>query len=275
MASQSKDEEGNAPSNTIISRLLTVLPVETRLQIYEDVFRGSRARLISINPRTPQSKAFALRPSHHHQLLLVCPQIYAEALSTYWSSTIVDSALTPPFEFGNFSEVLRAIPVFARPLIREIRCKGFRESVPGLNFRQFVDRFDKIETLVMEPAFNYVDRRFYDETEWSANFVINRAQLKLRRQLPMFDFDGTSNVRVLQRIQFPVVVRARDSEIRLSARDRYYPAKVRLESISVMVHWDTADFLSTKQVFFVNHIKGLVAEGTIDTPDEVGFQEVL
>ncbi|KAK7706615.1 hypothetical protein SLS64_007446 [Diaporthe eres] len=254
MASHTKDEEGNAPSNAMISRLLTVLPVETRLQIYEDVFRGSRARLISITPRTPQGKAFALRPSHHHQLLLVCHQIYAEALSTYWSSTIIDSALNPPFEHGDFSEVLRAIPVFARPVIREIRCKGFRESVPGLNFRQFVGRFGKIETLVMEPVFNYVSRRFYDQTDWSsAHFVINRTQRLLRRQLPMFDFDGTSNIQVLQKIQFPVVIHGRDSEIRLSARDRYYPAKV----------------------FFVNHVKGLVSEGTVDTPDEVGFQEVL
>ncbi|KAI7781852.1 hypothetical protein LA080_014342 [Diaporthe eres] len=254
MASQSDNEERNTPSNTIVSRLLTVLPVETRLQIYQDVFRGSRARLISINPRTPQGKAFALRPSHHHQLLLVCPQIYAEALSTYWSSTIIDSALNPPFEFGDFSEVLRAIPVFARPVIREIRCKGFRESVPGLNFRQFVDRFDKIETLVMEPAFTYVSRRYYDQTDWSANFVINEARLKLRRQLAaVFGFDDMSNIRVLQRIQFPVVIRGRDSQIRLAARDRYYPAKV----------------------FFVNHFKGLVYEGTVDTPDEAGFQEVL
>lgn len=261
MASQSKDGEGSASSNTMVSRLLTVLPVETRLQIYEDVFRGSRARLISINARTPQSKAFALRPSHHHQLLLVCPQIYAEALSTYWSSTIIDSALTPPFEFGNFSEVLLAIPVFARPVIREIRCKGFRESVPGLSFKQFVDRFDKIETVVMEPAFNYISRRFYDETDWSAHFVINRAQRQLRRQLPTFDFDGTSNFQVLQRIQFPVVIRARDSEIRLAARDRYYPAKVRLESVSVMVYWNTDDFLTTPTGLLRQPLQGPCCRG--------------
>ncbi|KAG6357216.1 hypothetical protein INS49_015094 [Diaporthe citri] len=253
MASQSDDEEGYVPSKSMVSRLLTVLPVETRLQIYKEVFRGSRVILLSVNPPYPWRKSFALRPSHHHQLLLVCTQIYAEALSTYWSSTIVDSALNPLFETVDFSEVLRTIPTFARPVIREIRCKGFRESVPGLNLKQFVDRFARIETVVMEPAFLYVSRRSYNNSDWSANMIINKVQRDLRRRFPMFGFDGTSNIQVLQRVQFPVVVRSRGMQIRLGARDKSYPAKI----------------------FFINHFKGLVAEGSIDTPDEVGFQEVL
>lgn len=232
------DEEGNASNNTLVSRLLTVLPVETRLQIYEEVFRGSRVRLLSINPPTRSSKSFALRPSHHYQLLLVCPQIYTEALPTYWSSTIIDSALSPPFESGDFSEIIRTIPDFARPVIREIRCKGFRESVPGLNLKQFVDRFARIQILVMEPAFIYVSRRSYKDSDWSVNMIIRRAQRDLRRRFPMFGFDGTSdlNIQVLQRVQFPVVVRSRGMQIRLGARDKSYPAKVRLESISVTAH---------------------------------------
>lgn len=269
------DEDVNDPNNTLVSVLLTVLPVETRLQIYEEVFRGSRVRLLSINPPTPGGKILALRPSHHHQLLLVCPQIYTEALSTYWSSTIVDSALNPIFETTTFSEVLRTIPVFARPVIREIRCKGFRESVPGLNFKQFVARFAKIETVVMEPAFLYVSRRSYKDSDWSANMIINKVQRDLRRRFPTFGFDGTGNYQVLQRAQFPVIVRSRGMQIRLGARDKSYPAKVCLESISVTVQWNKADFLTTRQIFFINHFKGLVAEGSIDTPDEVGFQEVL
>ncbi|KKY36471.1 hypothetical protein UCDDA912_g03542 [Diaporthe ampelina] len=233
MANQSKEDNGIVPSNTLVSKLLAVLPVEIRLHIYEDVFRGSR--------------------------------IYAEARPAYWSSTVIDSALNPPFDSDDFSQVLRTIPVFSRPRIREIWCKGFREY-PGLNFKQFVDRFARVERLVMEPAFLYVSRRFYRESTWSAGMVINRAQRDLRKCFPMFGPDGLTNIRgdiqVLQRVQFPVIVRSRGMQIRLAAKDKTYPAKVRLQSVSV-------------KIFFINHFKGLMVEGNLETPDEVGFQKVL
>lgn len=230
MASQSREEGDQVPSNSLGQMLLTVLPLELRLQIYEDIFHGSRVRLVSINPRTPRGKSLTLRPSHHHQLLLVCRQIYAEALRPYWSSTVIDSALNSPFESANFSEVLSMIPVFAQPVIRVIQCKGFRESVPGLNFKQFVDSFGKIQTLVMEPAFLYVSRRRYERSTWSADTVITRARGDLRRRYPSFRFDDPRGTQVLQRVQFPVVVRSQAMQIRLAARDKNYPAKVRLES---------------------------------------------
>lgn len=222
--------------------LLTVLPFELRLQIYEDVFRGSRVRLVSITPGIPLGKSLTLRPSHHHQLLLVCRQIYNEALFPYWSSTVIDSALNPPFECATFSEVMRTIPKFAQPAIREIRCKGFRESVPGLNFEQFGDHFAKIETLVMEPAFLYVSRGRYERSSWSSDMVISRARGDLRRRYPIFGFDGPSGVRVLQRVQFPVYVRSRGMQIRLGARNKNYPAKVRLYRMPPAIH--LKDFLT-------------------------------
>lgn len=236
MASQAREEEDHVPSNDLGRMLLKVLPLELRLQIYEDVFRGSRVRLVSIIPRTPRGKSLTLRPSHHHQLLLVCHQIYAEALNPYWSSTVIDSALNSPFESANFSEVLSTIPAFAQPIIRLIQCKGFRESDPGLNFKQFVDRFGKIVTLIMEPAFLYISRHRYDRCTWSADEVITRARGDLRRRYPSFGFDDPRGTQVLQRVQFPVVVRSRAMQIRLAARDKNYPAKVRLKSTSVMVH---------------------------------------
>lgn len=234
METRFEEEESHVPSNDLVSRLLTVLPAEIRLQIYELVFHGSRARLLSIHQRTPSSKTLALRPSHHYRLLLVCHQIYAESLSAYWSSTTIDSALNPPFEYCDFSEVLRTIPVFAQPFIREIRCKGFQE-IPSLNFKQFVDHFARIKTIVMEPAFLHVSRRFYEDSDWSADVVIQRAQRDLHRSFPMFGLVGPSSFQVLQRVQFPVIVRRSGMRIRLSARDKNYPAKVSLWGISMTV----------------------------------------
>lgn len=230
MASQSREEGDQVPINSLGRMLLTVLPPELRLQIYEDFFHGSRVRLVSITPRTPRGKSLTLRPSHHHQLLLVCRQIYAEALRPYWFSTVIDSALNHPFETATFSEVIRTIPTFAKPVIREIRCKGFRESeaAPGLSFKQFVTRFAKIKTVVMEPAFLYISRGRYERSSWSDDMVISRARGDLRRRYPLFGSDGLSGIRVLQRVQFPVYVRSRGMQIRLGARNKNYPAKVRL-----------------------------------------------
>lgn len=235
MASQSK-EEGTVLNNTLFSGLLTVLPLEIRLQIYRQVFHGSRVRLLTIPSRNPLSTELALRPSHHHQLLLVCHQIYTEALSAYWSSTIIDSALNPLFETVSFSEVLRTIPVSARPVIREIRCHGFRETDPGLNFKRFVDHLFRIETLVMEPDFLYISRSQYRQSSWSTASILTRAQRSLRRRFPGLGPDGVSGVQVLQRVQFPVIVRSMGMRIRLAARDENYPAKVRLESVSVTAY---------------------------------------
>lgn len=235
MASQSTEEEGQVPSDTLVPRLLTVLPVEIRLQIYEEVFSGSRVRVRSINHLTLQGQSLTLRPSHHHQLLLVCHQIYAEALSTYWSSTIIHSALNSPIESVNFSEVMRTIPTFAQPVIREIRCNGFRESQPGLTFNQFVEQFARLETFVIEPTVTYVSRRRYRESNWSSEKVLSLAQRELQSWYPMFGLDLPRGVRFLQRVQFPVVVRSGGMRIRLGARHRTYPAKVRLESSSATV----------------------------------------
>lgn len=244
MASRSKEEEGSVPSTTLISRLLTVLPVEIRLQIYEQVFHGSRVRLRSIHRCTPGRNTHILRPSHHHQLLLVCRQVYAEALSPYWSSTIIDSGLHPPLEKANLAEILRTIPYFAQPLIREIRCNGFRE-VPYLNLNQFVGLFARIEILVMEPTSLYVSRRFYRDSNWSDDIVISRAQSDLRRRFPTFGLGGLDNVQVLQKVQFPVIARSRNNtQIRLSARNKDYPAKVRhrefqLQHTGIYLTFDT------------------------------------
>lgn len=244
MANQSSEEGDQVPNNILGRMLLTVLPFELRLQIYEDVFRGSRVRLVSITPRIPLGKSLTLRPSHHHQLLFVCHQIYNEALFPYWSSTVIDSALNPPFESATFSEVMLSISGFAQPVVREIRCKGFRESegVPGLNFKQFVGQFPKIETVVMEPAFLYVSRGRYDRSTWSADMVLSRARGDLRRRYPMFGSDGPGGVRILQRVQFPVYVRSRGMQIRLGARNKNYPAKVRLYITPPAVH--LKDFLT-------------------------------
>lgn len=275
MASQSMEEEGPDPRNPLVPSLLTVLPIEIRLQIYEQVFHGSRVRVWPITPRTTWGKRLALRPSHHYQLLLVCRQIYTEARSTYWSSTVIDSALNPPFEYTKFAEVMRVIPAFAQPVIREIQCKGFTEKLRGLSFEQFVHSFARLETIVMEPNFIYVDRRCYQDSTWSSEEVINRAQRDLRPSYRFCVLVEPSGVRFLQKLQFPVVVQSRGMRVQLGARDENYPAKVRLESSSVTIFQSIADWLTPQQVFFINYSKGLVAQGTIDTPDEVGFSQVL
>ena len=228
MASQSMEEEGSVPNTTLVSRLLTVVPVEIRLQIYENVFHGSRVRLRSVHRPTPKTKTLILRPSHHYQLLLTSRQIYAEVLSPYWSSTIIDSNLHSLFDTANFAEILRTIPYFAQPLIREIRCNGFRE-VPYLNLNQFVGLFARIEIIVLKPASLYVSRRFYRDSTWSDEILISRAQWDLRRRFPTFGLGGPNNVQVLQKVQFPVIARSRkNTQIRLSVRNKDYPAKVRL-----------------------------------------------
>lgn len=228
MASQPMEEEGSVPNTTLVSRLLTVVPVEIRLQIYENVFHGSRVRLRSVHRPTPKTKTLILRPSHHYQLLLASRQVYAEALSPYWSSTIIDSNLHSPFDTANFAEILRTIPYFAQPLIREVRCNSFRE-VPYLNLNQFVGLFARIEIIVLKPASLYVSRRFYRDSTWSDEIVISRAQWDLRRRFPTLGLGGPNNVQVLQKVQFPVIARSwKNTQIRLSVRNKDYPAKVRL-----------------------------------------------
>lgn len=239
MANQSKQVGGIVPSHILSSKLLEALPVEIRLQIYDDVFRGSRVTVQRIDQPTPGSKRLELRPSHHYQLLLVCRQIYAEALSAYWSSTVMDSAMNPPLDFDNFPEVLRTTPVFARPLVREICCKGFRE-VPGLDINQFAGRFARLERLVMEPGFHVIPRIFYQRCTWSAGMVIDQAQRGLRMHYPSFGPNGLANIRgdiqVLQRVE--------GLRVRLAANDETWPAKVCLQSVSVTVRWNIADLLA-------------------------------
>lgn len=235
MASQSKEEVGHFPSNTLVPSLLTVLPVEIRLQIYEQVFHGSRVRVRTITPRTTWGKTLTLRPSHHHQLLLVCRQVYTEALSTYWSSTVIDSALDTSFESTKFSEVIRVIPAFAQPVIKEIWTKGFTEKGRGLTFEQFVGRFARLETIMLEPDVIYLSRRRHRESDWSSETVIDLTKRGHPMQYPFSGLEDTNTVRFLQKVQFAVVVRSNGMRVRLGARHENYPAKVRLESSSATI----------------------------------------
>lgn len=230
MAGVSREEERDNAINGTASNFLMDLPAEIRLMFYKEVFRGSRATIVTINPNPPTANPLTLRLSHHHQLLRTCRRVYEEARSTYWSSTVIDSGLNPSFESRTLTNILGTIPNFARPLIREIQCMGFQEG-PGFGYREFSSRFASIETLVMEPAFTYVSQQVYEQGSWSAAKIIERAQLCSGLQSSDLGFGRQRRISVLQRVRFCVTVRSHGLTVRMAPRSARFPAKVSLYRI--------------------------------------------
>lgn len=113
------------------SPLFTMLPVELRLRIYASAFEGSQNQMDywledieywpdrqpdSDHPPRYESDRIThclLRPSQHNQLLFACRRIYEEALTAYWSHTVVDMS-GRKFFYGP-GVMLRNIPSHARP----------------------------------------------------------------------------------------------------------------------------------------------------------------
>ncbi|KAG8159078.1 hypothetical protein KVR01_010739 [Diaporthe batatas] len=186
-------------------------------------------------------------------MVLPVSKIHGYALhGSRWSSTFIDSDLRSPFEEASFGEVPHTIPFLAQPLTREIRCDGFR-GVIDLNLNQLVGLFAKIDVLLMKPASLFVSCRFYWDSIWSDDFVINRAQDNQRLTFPTFGSNAANRAQILQKVKFPLMVLLRNNTpVLLSARNRDNPAKV----------------------FFISYLKAHVPEGEFDTPVAVEFQKV-
>ncbi|POS71090.1 hypothetical protein DHEL01_v210515 [Diaporthe helianthi] len=113
---------------TNLSPLFAVLPAELRLQIYEELFEGSRVHYKKKHTVGNRTQLSILLPSNHCNFLFTCEQAYDEALKTYWRKTTLygdpdDDELT--FFLGCI------VPDYAKPLIRHIS---------GLNSGELPDR---------------------------------------------------------------------------------------------------------------------------------------
>lgn len=100
------------------SPLFTKLPVELRLQIYNEIFEGSKTsykQTLVIGHRTYRN---ILWPTDHRNFLLTCRKAYTEALETYWSKTIL---------YGDHDDrqlvffLQSVVPGFAKLRIKHIR----------------------------------------------------------------------------------------------------------------------------------------------------------
>ncbi|KAG6355240.1 hypothetical protein INS49_004321 [Diaporthe citri] len=100
------------------SPLFTKIPAELRLQIYNEIFEGSRTtyrQSLVMGHRTYRN---ILWPTDHRNFLLTCRQAYNEALETYWSKAIL---------YGDHGDkelvfsLQSVVPGFAKLHIKHIR----------------------------------------------------------------------------------------------------------------------------------------------------------
>lgn len=71
------------------SSLFTRLPGELRLQIYSEIFEGSKTAYQQSLVKGQRTYRNTLWPTDHRNFLLTCRKAYTEALETYWSKTIL------------------------------------------------------------------------------------------------------------------------------------------------------------------------------------------
>lgn len=133
------------------SPLFVLLPVELRLKIYEDVFDGANAKLVCRRwygaPNHDETHdypdyIYMLRQSEHHRPLLTCRALYEEAMTLYWSHTVIHMPTGTPrdilqrgYKYPSIGDAVYAIPVHARQYIQHITnvkdCQGFNVKERG------------------------------------------------------------------------------------------------------------------------------------------------
>lgn len=100
------------------SPLFTKLPAELRLQIYKEIFEGSRTTYkpsLVIGHRTYRN---ILWPTDHRNFLLTCHKAYNEAQETYWNKTILYG---DPGQKDLAFFFRSVVPDFAKPHLKHIR----------------------------------------------------------------------------------------------------------------------------------------------------------
>lgn len=148
------DGSTNSAGGHLESPLFTRLPVELRLQIYQDVFHGSTAQSNYFPWHGPAADRcgwchpkymYQLRHSGHHRLLLTCHAVYKEATALYWSSTIINMGQERGPDYDpwwpgrgwspSIGDSVCAIPAYARQYIQHItnvsRPEGIDANIKG------------------------------------------------------------------------------------------------------------------------------------------------
>lgn len=171
---------GQAPSTPVInggghihSPLFKSLPVEIRLQVYEELSSGSKLSLVitpshySRDPVPLGGRRTIFESTGHHNFLLTCRVVYNEALSSYWSKTLVICGTYDRFadflgeaEIGNLfhlTYVANRISDFAKAHIKHLRevepCKPTAyKDTHNLSFREFISLFPQLETCGIRSA---------------------------------------------------------------------------------------------------------------------------
>lgn len=131
-----KEQPNNSP-------LFTKLPAELRLQIYKEIFEGSRTTYkpsLVIGHRTYRN---ILWPTEHRNFLLTCRKAYNEAHDTYWNKTILYG---DPGQ-KDLAFFLRSVVAdFAKPHLKHIRdlC-GYLHLWPPVP--QCLEEFPNLESI--------------------------------------------------------------------------------------------------------------------------------
>ncbi|KAI7782207.1 hypothetical protein LA080_013752 [Diaporthe eres] len=139
------------------SPLFTKLPPELRLQIYNEVFEGSRTTYkqnLVIGHRTYRN---ILSPTDHRNFLLNCRKAYNEAHETYWNKTILYG--DPGHE--DLAVFLRSVvPDFAKPHLNNIRDLCGRDDV-WFPVPQCLEEFPNLQTIGfrIDVTFNPLNER--------------------------------------------------------------------------------------------------------------------
>lgn len=156
-------DSGGGHSN---SPLFTSLPVEIRLQIYDEVFTGSKLTLVitpsrhSRDPVPLGGRRTIFESTGHHNFLLTCRVVYHEALSSYWSKTLVVCGTSERLanflgletgDLFHLTYVANRMSDFAKAHIKHLReVEPFKDPVyqdtHDLPFREFISLFPQLET---------------------------------------------------------------------------------------------------------------------------------
>lgn len=137
------------------SPIFTKLPAELRLQIYNEIFEGSRTTYKQSLVMGHRMYRNILWPTDHHNFLLTCRKAYNEALESYWSNTIL---------YGDNDEkklvffLQSVVPGFAKQHIKHIRGLCAFDLEDRLT-RECLDGFQNLQTIGFEYGwiFNMTD----------------------------------------------------------------------------------------------------------------------
>lgn len=134
------------PGQADFSPLFGVLPVELRLQIYEELFAGSKASYKKKHTIGSRTELNILLPSDHYNFLLTCRQAYNEALMTYWSQTTLYG---DPDDNDSVHFLGSVVPDIAKPRIKHIRGLNSCE-LPNLPLEECLKDYQRLQSIGFE-----------------------------------------------------------------------------------------------------------------------------